>query len=327
MRPIIHIGYHKTATSWFQRFVYPRVASHRVIDRRLIRETFLAPPAFSFDAHAARDRLGIDADDRPAILCEEDLSGVLHNGLMSCHIAGVVAQRLHQALPEAHIVIFVRSQVTAALSWYLQYVREGGTASTRRYLFPKQHRHLGHVRPFMLPHFHFGQLDYRGLVERYDALFGADRVTALPYEALKRDPAALLARMSGALGVDLPDPEAAKVNACYRRGLLPIARAANLFTRRSVIDKATLVHIPYWYTVRKAVLAQLNRVPLFGPAPAAERYLGRKTVDHIAGLFWRSNRWLEARMGEDLRTLGYPLDPPEDGAPPRRRLPLRWAAN
>lgn len=73
--PIVHIGFHKTATSWFQQSVYPLVTSHRMIDRDLIRATFVDGDAFSFDPAAARTALGMDAAGLPLLLCEEKLSG------------------------------------------------------------------------------------------------------------------------------------------------------------------------------------------------------------------------------------------------------------
>ena len=56
--PIIHIGAHKTASSWFQASVYPRVTSHRYLaDRRHVRAVLQGGTAFEFDAAAARSAL------------------------------------------------------------------------------------------------------------------------------------------------------------------------------------------------------------------------------------------------------------------------------
>lgn len=324
MEPIVHVGYHKTGTSWFQSSVYPSVTTHALADRRTVREVFLAGDAFDFDPAYARDRLDLDKGTRPALICEEDLSGVLHNGTASGFVAREVARRLHATMPDARIVLFVRAQGSAALSWYLQYLREGGTRSIRRYLFPELYRHLGHVRPFKLPHFDFSQLDYRGLVQRYDDLFGRERVLVLPYEALLQDSSDLLAQMGAALGVTLVARSNGRSNAGYRRGLVPLIRAANLFTRRSVVDKTTLVHLPYWYVVRKELFEQLNRLSLFGVRPRPEAMLGPEIMQWIAQRFHCSNRWLASRMGWDLAALGYALDPPSNNV----RLPapplLAW---
>lgn len=326
-RPIVHIGYHKTATSWFQDAVYPQVDGYRMVDRGLIRRTFLGGDAFDFDPAAARTALQMDTGLPPPILCEEDLSGFLHQGLASGYVAREAARRLHETLPDARIVIFVRAQPSAAVSWYLQYLREGGTASIRRYLFADAYAHAGHDRPFKLPRFDFSQIDYAGLIRRYDALFGAQNVFVIPYESLSRDREGTLRAMSERLGAPLAARSTKRVNGGYRRALMPLARAANLFTERAVPGKTTLVHLPYWYVVRKALFAQLNRSPLFGRTPKADTLLDQQTRDWIAQRFATSNRWLEQRIGEPLAALGYPLDPPPQPVDrPGRRLPLGWTS-
>lgn len=325
MRPLVHIGYHKTGTSWFQKRVYPRLTSHYVVNQRAIRETLMSRDAFDFDPAAARAALELDRPDQPAILCEEDLSGVLHQGLASTYIAKEMAHRLHAMLPEAHILIFVRAQRTAALSWYHQYVREGGTASLRRYLLPQQHRFLGKGRPFKIPCFNFAELDYRGLIETYDALYGRENVTVLPYEALVHDRAGVLHTIGALVDTELPDPGAERVNSAFRIGLLPLLRFANLFTARSILAKRYLVHIPYWYAGRKWLFRQLNRLPIFGPPPRPGAGIDGVLGACISDRFWRSNRWLEERMGWDLRALGYALDPPEKAViEPSASRRLRW---
>lgn len=327
MGPIVHIGVHKTGTSWFQRHVYPHVDSHRYFaDRRLLRRVLLGCDALRFDADAARRELGLDQPGKPPILCEEDLSGVLHTGLASGHVAATAARRIHTLLPDATIVIFVRAQPSAALSWYLQYLREGGTGSIRRYLFPESYRHFGHERPFKVPRFHFAQIEYRGLIETYDALFGRDRVIVLPHEALIRDRRGTLARLGHRLGCALPDGGATRENGGYRRGLIPMLRLANLFTRRAVSDKITLLHLPYWYSVRKELFARLNRLALFGAPPRAQDILYGEMHDWITQRFWRSNRWLAERSGFALGELGYPMAPPPIAiARPTGPSALTWA--
>jgi len=329
MGPIFHIGFHKTATSWFQRCVYPFLEGHRLIDRRRARQVLLDRDAFAFDPEKARAALGLDRPGLVPVICEEDLSGVLHIGLASGYIAREVARRLNQTAPNAQIVIFVRAQPEAALSWYQQYLREGGTRSVRRYLFGDSYQQPGRLRPFKLPHFSFDQLDYRGLIEHYDRLFGTRNVHVFPYERLTRDRDALLDEMAHRLGwPTLPDlADDRRVNAGYGVGLMTLARGMNLFTARSVADKRTLVHLPFWYPVRKGLLGALNRTGLF-PRATPERVLGKAVVRWIHHYFWRSNRWLEGRMETDLRVLGYPLDPPRIEAEEPARSPLlRWVRN
>lgn len=308
-RPIIHVGLHKTATSWFQARFYPFLSSHRWIDRIAVRKTLLTP-AFGFDGATARKALGLDEETKPYVLCDEDLSGVLHNGgLMAGFLARRLAERIHLMAPEARIVLFVREPVSFAAACYQQYVREGGTGSPRRYLFPQDYRHLTKYRPFKTPRFEVSQLDATGLIAHYDALFGRENVHVFAYEDFARQPAAFLTRYKALFGLEGgPDEAGGSVNASYRRGLLPLARFLNLFTQRSVADKRVLIHIPYWYPVRKYLLKRLNSMPLFGGRPSPDTLLGPDVAAWLRGRFAESNRRLAARLGIDLEALGYVLD-------------------
>lgn len=141
--PIIHIGYHKTGTTWFQDIFYPAVRNRRYLPRAVARAAFLEAGALHFEPDQARHRLGQDRDD--IILCEENLSGGLHNGGLAGNLSKDVAGRIHDTLPGAQIVIFVRDPCSAIASAYLQYVKGGGTFGIHRYLFGRDR--LGPVAP------------------------------------------------------------------------------------------------------------------------------------------------------------------------------------
>lgn len=304
-RPIVHVGLHKTGTTWFQKKFYPRVSGYRFIPRELVRRTLLAESPLAFDAAEARARLQIDGDE-PAIICEEDLSGVLHNGLLSLYAAKEMANQLAAIAPDAGIVLFVRSQTSLAASSYHQYLREGGTGSVHAYLFPEDYHHPGDVRPLKVPRFDFRQFEFDRLVAHYDALFGRENVFVFALEQFRKEPEKFLEDFCAKLEIERP-PDIAneRLNPSFRRGLLPVARAMNRFTRRSVIDKSAIAHIPYWYQARKKLLKWANRRSVFGRAPSAEQLLGQRTFRWIQQRFRDSNLALERRMGVDLHGLGY----------------------
>jgi hypothetical protein len=288
---------------------------------------FMDSDAFHFDLGEARARLQLDSEGCPPLICEEELSGVLHIGASSTYIAKEVARRLSATMADAQIIIFVREQVDAAVSWYLQYLKEGGTASARRYLFPDQYLYPGRLMLFKTARFDFSQLDYSGLIATYDAQFGRERVHIFAYEDLRRNSAAVLAEMQRRIGFTLAseDISSRRVNRGYRRGLIPLARALNLFTARQVANKRTLVHLPFWFRARRELLERLNAAPLFGPAPSAERLLEPSIRRWIGRRFADSNTWLAQRMGRELAALGYCVDDQEDAAaPPQRSGLLRW---
>lgn len=325
--PIVHVGFHKTATSWFQTRVYPKIVSHRLIDRDVVRKLFVDGDAFSFDPMQARQLLGAGDASLPPLICEEELSGVLHIGAASTYIAKDVAHRLHATLPEAKIVIFIRSQVEAAASWYVQYLREGGTASVHRYLFPDEYVFPGRLMQFKTARFDFSQLSYGGLIETYDRLFGAENVYVFPYEDLLCDPLAVVSQLQQGLQFELSPGHisAGAVNSSFRIGLIPIARVLNLFSARGVANKRTLIHLPYARRATRFLLEQLNRVPLFGPRSQASSLISGRVREWIRQHFAESNRRLEERLQRPLDVLGYSVKSPSPPVlrPERCRL-TRW---
>ena len=327
--PIFHVGLHKTGTTWFQKLFYPNVRERRFVNRRLVRSTLLGTSPLAFDARSARQALGLD-EGEPAIVCEEDLSGILHNGgLLTNYVAKEIASQLHAIAPEAKIVIFVREQAAMAASWYQQYLREGGTGSVRHYLFPEDYLFLGKVRPLKVPRFDFSAFDYDRLIAHYDSLFGRERVFVFAYEQLARDPAAFIVDFCRKLDLPLPDNlDQSRLNSSYRAALVPAARLLNLFSRREVADKTTLVHIPFSFKAREYLLEKLNRLPLFGPVRSPEALLGGETAEWIRQRFAGCNRALQERMGADLAQLGYATGP-SDGAVrrPSRSGLFKWTKN
>lgn len=331
VRPIIHIGVHKTATNWFQSHLYPAAESHRFVDRRLVRRVIIGTPALAFDAASAQRQLKLAPGEASFAICEEDLSGVLHDGGLTAGFAvKEIAYRLKAIAPDAQIVIMVRNQLSLAASCYHQYLREGGTAGPLRYLFPETHRHLGNVRPLKIPRFDFTQFDHDQLIAHYDKVFGCENVHVFAYEHFAREPVSFLAGFTSKLGLQIPEKldRGRRLNGSYRRRLLSIARVANRFTERSVSDKRVLVHIPYWYTVRKALLEQLNQSPLFGRVPSPAELFGDQALRWMAVRFAEGNRRLAARMGVNLGALGYPVAAPAEPVEvPRPSRLVAWMRN
>lgn len=326
MSVIVHIGYHKTGTTWFQKRFYPRVTSHRYIDRERVRRAFIDDSAFRFDPALAPERLGV-APGEDVILCEEGLSGYLHNGGLMGHFSKAMAQRLHQVFPDATIVVFVRAQPEMVASCYQQYVRGGGTHSPRRYLFPDLYLHGAASEAHRIPRFSFDLFDYLPLIDTYTALFGRERVHVHPYEALGADPAGFMAGFKRDLGLEVAEDVAVgrRENGSYALPLIRLARGLNLFTYRTVADKRCLVHIPYWYTVRRALLEAANKCGLFGKPPSARRLLGGDVVDWIRERFWQGNAELARRYALPLGEYGYPVAKPNRPIErPTRHPALAW---
>lgn len=263
--PVVHVGYHKTATTWFQKEFYPSVRNLRYIERPVVQRALIEPRGLDFDPNRAREILNIGDDERIA-LCDEELSGNIHVGGLHGLASAEFARRLRATLPEAEIVIFRRDLVDHVASAYHQYVKEGGTRSPRDYVFGGEHQHR---RPtFSLRHFQVEKL-----ADHYRSLFGEDGVHVFRFEDFASGPKRFASDFADVL--DLRYDESSidwgrQPNPSFGRRSIAIARLVNLFTARDVAEKYYLVNVPGFYRASRLLLRWLNSQPwLRGDASAA----------------------------------------------------------
>ena len=321
--PIVHIGYPKTATTWFQRNFYPRIGNFAYVDRARVRAALLEPNALAFDPAESRRVLGLDEARLPVILCEEGLSGYLHNGGVAGTVSKEMAERIERTLPGARIIIFLRAQPGMIAAAYQQYVRGGGTHGAQRFVFPGDYLIGSNAETYKQPRFDIDHFLYSRLIERYDSLFGRENVHVHLFEQFQRHGASFLRAFADALGLDV-DVAAVSMERrlpTYGMALTNIARFLNLFTARSVIDKETIVHIPGWYQARRRLLEAMNRTRLFGSPPSPARLLGEGTARWLEGHFAADNRRL-AERGLPVADYGYAME--GDTSRIERPRPGRW---
>lgn len=304
---IVHIGYQKTATTWFQKRYYPLVENATYIKRPRVRQAFLNPSALQFNPRQARQALDV-AGGSPVIVCEEDMCGHYKTaGLLGC-MSKDVAYRVQDTLPDAHIVIFIRSQPAMIPAIYLQYIRGGGTLSAQRFLFPYKYDRRYNKKRFRKPMFLFDHFDYQYLIRHYRRLFGADRVHVFPYEAFQSNQAEFIAEYGRRLGLEIPFERInfAPNNRQYRSGTLRVAKVLNRFAAGDALYRTSWISLMPM-KVRKVLLEIWNRGPLNGDKFTPEQLLGPKIVDYIYNRFADSNRQLASELNLPLADYGYPM--------------------
>lgn len=196
----VHIGIHKTGSTWLQRTLFATAADLAVAG------TASAPAEITRHCRQlwSRDYARIDltgwqrqleelstrhglAPGEQA-LSDENLSGDMLSGARH----RLIAERLARLWPEARILLVLRHPVSYALSAYDEYARLGGASSFRMLC-------QGHAAPGAL----IGRLDYRGLVDCYQRLFDPAGVLVLPYELLADDPAHFLRLVTDHVGLPM----------------------------------------------------------------------------------------------------------------------------
>lgn len=304
---IIHVGYQKTATTWFQKRYYPLVENATYINRPRARQAFLNTNALQFDPRQARRELQA-AGGGPFIICEEAMCGPYETaGLLGC-LSKDVAYRVHDTLPGARIVIFIRSQPEMISAIYLQYIRSGGTASALRFLFPYQYARRYNKKRFRKPMFLFDHFDYHHLIRLYQRLFGADRVHIFPYEAFQSSQMEFIADYGRRLGLKIQSDRINfnPKNRQYRSGTLRAAKVLNRFAAGNVLYETSWISLMPM-EVRKMLLEIWNKGPLNGDKFTPKQLLGPKVVNYIHNRFADSNRQLASELDLPLAGYGYPM--------------------
>jgi len=303
---IIHIGYHKTGTTWFQERVYPLVENRDYVDRKTVKRALLIPHALSFNPEVARGQL-LPSSGRPPILCEENLSGDWASAGLAGALSKDMASRLANVFGDAKVVIFIRHQLHMMAALYAQYLKSGGSHGAERLFLAGQREGDPRWRRFKRPSFQFEHLVYTGLVGHYQQVFGAGNVHVYPYERFQEDPAAFLEEYCTDLGLELPlkSVDYGIVNAGFRSRTLRLAKAVNHFTGKWTADKREwLPMLPR--KPARALLYRFNDTPLAGRRLAPEELLGARLAEYIPQFYAESNRRLESELHLGLAGYGYP---------------------
>ena len=320
--PVVHIGYHKTATTWLQRRFFPALGDRVAffgLDR--LWDELIAPSPLEFDHCRCRRYVAGQIDAHPGKVCvfsAERLSGNPHSG---GYDAKEMANRIEAVFGVAKILILVREQVAMIVSSYKQYVRMGGICSFEEYVAPP--------RDGRMPLFRLENFCYHRLVEYYVALFGAGRVLVLPYELLQGDRAGFARRVLDYIGlveVQLPATRGPSTRAGRRTdhigpdGLYLPAQGLDARVNVSLTDLQT--RLKRWvnllsvgdslYPVRPRapwLLARLfGLIDRLGTTNIGRRPSGRfrERAARAAGdRYVSSNRRLQRHVPCDLGSLGY----------------------
>ncbi len=305
-RLLLHIGYHKTATSWMQQRLFVPEHGYRQIARHAeVWQHVVGKHGLLFDAEdmraAIRHGLSEVREREVPVVSSEILSGHPFFGGIG---SDVFAERLKEIAPDARILISVRHQRRMLTSVYMQYLSRGGTMSPEKFFAGDLDLGFYGFRP---EHF-----EYHRLVARYQSLFGTENVYVLSQESLVRDideASRGLAQFAGNEAFERVLPTHRAVYApSYPEYAVPLLRRINKF-QKSVLTPAPTIRLGTTPKgIYRMVGAAMRRPPfsmvLKGYRPVSG-YVERHFTDH----FDESNRKLIAMIGQDLHWPGMASAP------------------
>jgi len=291
----IHPGFVKTATSSLQVQVF---SNHPDI-------AYLGMPAKSRDmawairhiCHAdsvyyrnerVKEIFDVSLKSVPAgktvILSHENLA------LYESKDKGMLAQRLHELLPDSKVFFTLRRQEEILASWYLQklskYIRGNNFISFDRWLRLKmkaRHRSI------------LDDLDFFRIIDFYAGLFGQENIRIFLFEELRENSSRFAANMSDFLGVD----------AARFEGLLKMDRQNPTISRD---------YIKFWqrwgpwlpYRLAQKLALRMDN----SKGCPAKVEIGGRARKLVRTLCAESNRKLEEVYGVPLRSFGYTTGDP-----------------
>lgn len=300
--PLLHLGYHKTGSSWLQAELLrsPRAGFYSpwrpedYIERLIITNPFAFSPEetrVSFAEgfrHAAENRL-------VPVITHEMLSGNPWKG--GQFNSRATAERLHQTFPEGRVLIVIREQRSMICSLYRHHVRTGLSVSPRRYLMPAE------MRSGFEPIFQWAYLEYHWLIGFCQSRFGADRVLVLPFELLKRDCNEFARRVCAFAGAkDPPELTPSIVNAGYSAFTIAVKRRFNSLMRA---DKA-IGHLPWRHQFGEKLFHRLDQHVPRGLARRSNQRLHDQVAEVIGDHYAASNRAVQRMTELKLAEYGYP---------------------
>jgi len=209
----VHIGYHKTATTWLQEVFFnrhPQIAylgkaqSYPVPDLIDIFHSLYEDSDTRFSVAENRMRFKKIMESHP-LMSQQKTIGMSDEGLSGGgdwfgSQPQIVADRIREVFAdnEVKIIIGIREQVSMINSIYTEYLKWGGTKSLERLLFQK-----GQPGRFLID-----KVQYSALIGYYMNLFGREQVFVYLLEEIKEDEQKVADDISVFLDIDRIDVKA-----------------------------------------------------------------------------------------------------------------------
>ncbi|WP_252313081.1 hypothetical protein [Sinobaca sp. H24] len=218
----IHVGFHKTATTFLQRRIYPKMQNVTHIKNKHISETLYDIRLKSLtdgNIELIRERFEKWEEGKPLLISYEGLSGSPFSQKRSKQQKSVL-QDLRRVFPadsyDVRIIIGIREQVKLVTSLYLQYIHQGGTNKPENYF--KDMQEYG-----VLDHFYYDRY-----LEMVEDIFGQGSYYCMVYETFNEDINKGLKDLLAYMGEDMvPSYSNTHVNRSFGAAQAKVGRRLN----------------------------------------------------------------------------------------------------
>jgi hypothetical protein len=202
-RVVLHVGLHKTGTTFLQQNVFPlidplAVAFNPTGITEAIRSVYRSN--YRSDVVEKESRtIGkiVQESNRPVLVSYEVMSG---SPWVNYADLDKMVDVLQKSFGSATIVVLLRNQIDWLISLYREGLKDGVSASPAKFFDPgkcssKSHWHEG---------VESCEFDFAKIVDTYESRFGPEHTKVLFYETLHSDPHRFLDRFESASGIAMP---------------------------------------------------------------------------------------------------------------------------
>ena len=225
---ILHVGMHKTGTTFFQWNVFHYLGVNylwHVFYRSWSKD--LLDPSKKVDLEKIKENFSkILHKDKINLITEENIYTYQFSKEDDRFI---LLDRIRQVFPEAKIIFGIRDKDENLISWYIEYVAVGGVLD---------------FQGFLDKHMNLEKLNYEPYVKKLKEHYGEKNVFVYSLEELKKNQDKVVKQMCEFMNVDIPKSYRAKpARVGYGQGILRISLFLNRFFKTPLNKKGI---IPCW---------------------------------------------------------------------------------
>ncbi|MCT4638098.1 MAG: hypothetical protein N4A72_10350 [Bacteroidales bacterium] len=276
-RVLLHIGYPKTATTWFQKDLFPNVKDIKLFtDQRFVSSLRRADTA---DKQHVNDIIN-SVNEKTVVISNENILGSKNRVFTNPeHLAAI--------FQNAEIVLFVRNQIDKYRSNYSQYIKQGGVLSPEEYLFSQGQDLFGGEKH-----------KYYRIINLYRDHFGKENVHIFFYEEFIENSQLFIADFARQLNLnvsgDIVNGRRRNVKLSDRD--IKTVRSFNRFCN-NILPKFMVRYLgaKQQYVIDRVLSGQGRKF-----------VYGKRTNECIANYFRSDNRMLSAEF-KQIEKYNYPL--------------------
>jgi len=297
---LIHIGYHKTATTWLQNIYFSNHLQIAFVGKHPdLWQWLISPHSLDFKEELVKAYFYPKIDEsikngKFPIFSSERLSGNPHSG---AYDNKNIADRLFSVFPQAKILIVIREQRSAILSNYKQYIKMGGICTLQEYLFPPID---GKIPLFRLDNF-----KYHKLIEYYVKLYGLDKVKVMIYEQFKSNPIEFINELANFIEINnsFTFPTKQKLNTSLSDFAVLLKRRINRFHGGNSFFPV----IPMFPRLNVKLFSIVQKIDTIQRLSTFNAHFDDEIAGYIGDLYVDSNRSIVNLLKIDLKSYGYML--------------------